>query len=256
MLVWAVVGLALWIPMLFRTTVFITIAVAVSAISGGSPAASSRVALDLAIGFYARGFASVVAAFDGDPSTLPSSPWGDNGPSRIAIEVFTTLAFWSFLVFYYANHISAATTLAQPPAAIPQERITFDPPMNCRAVVPQFASDDELNIEVLSIRSNESAEAVILSSNICNVGKTQIDLDSLHAWLSTTEPVLSAEWEISDFAHLSPGQCQHVDLPSKDIGSQQVAGILGSMTHDYHFSETRYRSRCNVVWRRSMLNLK
>lgn len=89
-IIWAVVGLLVWIPLLVRTTAVYCAAVTFYAI-GGTKARGLASMLPDAISFYGRGFQRIEESFDEDDTNDPREPVPIG---RVAIECGWTLVFW------------------------------------------------------------------------------------------------------------------------------------------------------------------
>ncbi|HYF34076.1 MAG TPA: hypothetical protein VD994_02210 [Prosthecobacter sp.] len=94
-LLWAVGGLLLWIPILFRSAMFFAALVVEATVSGQSASAISRTAFEDACGFYFRGFRNFYKTCFLPPSAQPtrhSLNWGVFGREALFFCVFWLVA--------------------------------------------------------------------------------------------------------------------------------------------------------------------
>lgn len=94
LVLWAILGFALWVPLLIRAIISFSLSLSQSMLAGSRPDAAGRILYD-AVGFYRRGFTVAIDSFLGGPSTE-----GPQARHRLSFVDFAFEIVWATLVWY------------------------------------------------------------------------------------------------------------------------------------------------------------
>jgi hypothetical protein len=93
---WEIVGLVFWLPLLIRTTILFLVAVLHDTLTGtGDAMRSAQLGLDVAIGFYVRGFMRISGAIRRQHATERSGEYHAPAWGRMVME-----CLWASIVLF------------------------------------------------------------------------------------------------------------------------------------------------------------
>ena len=106
MLMWAVIGFALWVPLIFRMTLRFTATVMLEAISTDKNyTAIMEARMNYAIAFYPQTFNRISDSVFGDPDTVSKPPDMKGDLKLILIEIAWSAVVWSVVIFSFNRYV-------------------------------------------------------------------------------------------------------------------------------------------------------
>lgn len=254
---WAVIGILLWIPFIFRIMLSYFAAVVVSVYRGRDIAGAEQ-ALNYAITFYSRGFSRIYNSIYARESenTAPAAPGRELDVWKSILDVLFAVAFWAALSFIFG--INPVRWIVRGPLGWFQREIGALPAWDFNnATVRMNWEENHLLAETdhYSVRFN--VQRLVTSEKnyafwhpryaalellICNVGTQELDDDQeLYVWLD----VIGAKRIKWDFepGKLASGGCVTLTESARAAGLPATDSMHGTMSFSPRSDEALARLR-------------
>lgn len=103
LVVWAVIGFLLWVPLMLRSMVRFSVSLAESMLQGAQPTEAGRI-LRETVEFYRRGFTVAIDAVFGPPPRKKQEPETRLTLRRILLEVLWAVVVW-YVILYIVGFV-------------------------------------------------------------------------------------------------------------------------------------------------------
>jgi hypothetical protein len=230
LVLWAIIGLLSWIPLLTRTIV-IAVGGVLASVFTGADISPIRASLEMAVSFYAAGFARIRNLMDEDASMRPVRMRdGELDIIRLLLETLWAVVFWggAIWVLMFATHKlpvlestgSQAAGSSAPGSHTKSQvlRIAFHKELSVTIPgtwSPLFAAQRSTLFRVTpnEMAWNKTLNYISLELIVCNVGDQGIYFPPLYAWYTSQTLKATFHWTLKmsdDGDFVRSAECRRV----------------------------------------------
>jgi hypothetical protein len=262
LLLWSVIGLLFWIPLLARMIVITTVVV-IASVFGDADLAGARTGLNAAVGFYAYGFRRVFELLEDKECGKIKKPHpAEIDLFRICLETIYLLIFWGVIALPFVVPFNVRSNIA---SQLPTKTPAYD-----GVVVIQFNDNVSTEFDVVrnsltsshsttlkvvfhQISINKELKFAEIKFSMCNIGASGWYYTPLYLWYSDADGRESVVWvlkhddEANIDGYVRSNECEtHILKNRHEVGDKNDTDSIRKPFGTIHVSFDHSESLANV----------